>query len=315
MKILFIDKTHPALKQRLEQMGFSCHFFNGTAIEELYKVLKEGFDGIIVRSKFKIDKSIIDKSADLRFIARVGAGMEGIDEAYAASRNIVCFNAPEGNRTAVGEHTTAMILNLLHKISVADNQVKKGIRLREANRGVELCGKTIGIIGYGNMGGAFAKCISGFGAHVIAYDKYKKEYTDDYVRESSMAELFEKSDIVSLHVPLTQETFYMADKSFFNRFKKNIILVNTARGQVVCTQDLVNALKSGKVIATALDVIEYESASFEKLEKSTHDVFDFLCRSDKVLMTPHVAGWTVESHEKMALVIAEKIQEWLKNNN
>ena len=266
------------------------------------------YEGIVIRSRFKLDKEIIDKGKNLKFIARAGAGMENIDVAYAESKGIKCLHAPEGNRDAVGEHAIGMLLSLLNNLPRADKEVRNGIWIREGNRGTEIQGKTVGIIGYGNMGSAFAQRLKGFGVTVIAYDKYKKNFSDEYAKEATMEELFEKADIVSLHLPLTDETHYIANNNFFKKFKKNIYLINTARGENVKTDDLVENLKSGKVQGACLDVLEYESVSFEALDPNKMpEPFKYLIQSDKVILTPHIAGWTFESHEKIAETLVRKI--------
>jgi D-3-phosphoglycerate dehydrogenase len=260
-----------------------------------------------------MNRQLIDKATNLKFIGRVGAGMESIDVAYAESKGIKCFNSPEGNRDAVGEHALGMLIAVMNNFLHADKQVRNGEWKREENRGVEIKGKTIGIIGYGNMGSAFAKKLKGFEANVIAYDKYKFNYSDEFVKEVSLEEIFENSDILSLHVPLTDETHYMLNASFINKFKKKFWLINTSRGAVVNTNDLVAALKSGKVKGAALDVIEYEETSFETLSgKDLPDAWKYLISSDKVILTPHIAGWTVESKIKLAKVLAEKIIAYMK---
>lgn len=308
MKVLLIDNTHPLLTEKLTVMGFTCEAFTGNTLEDLMLIIAE-YTGIIIRSKFAIDKTLIDKAIKLKFIGRVGAGMDSIDVNYAELKGIACLNSPEGNRDAVGEHTVGLLLCLLNKMALADGQIRKGIRQRETNRGLEIKGKTVAIIGYGNMGSAFAKCISGFGATVIAYDKYKKGYSDTFVKETTLEDIFEKADIVSLHVPLTKETYYMVDEIFINSFKKNFYLINTSRGKIVNTESLVKAMKKGKISGAALDVIEYETVSFEKLEeKSLPDAYKYLLQSEKVVMTPHVAGWTDESKVKLVEFLAEKIK-------
>lgn len=267
------------------------------------------YDGVVIRSRIKLDREIIDKAVNLKFIARAGAGMENIDVAYAESKNIQCLHAPEGNRDAVGEHVIGMLLSLFNNLNKADKEVREGKWIREGNRGVELMGKTIGIIGYGNMGIALAKRLSGFDMQVIAYDKYKSGFSDAYAREVTMDTLFEQSDIVSLHLPLTEETNKMVNAVFIKKFKKNIYLVNTARGKIINTGDLVENIKQGKVSGACLDVLEYESLSFENLDpKDFPAPFQYLVKSDKVILTPHIAGWTHESNVKIAMVLAEKIK-------
>ena len=305
-KILFVDETHKVLKESFEKLGFQCDL--------LPDILKknerlDAYEGIIVRSK-KINKGVLQRASNLKFIGRVGAGMENIDLVYAEQQGIKCFNAPEGSRDAVGEHTVALLLAVMNKIVSADAEVRKGIWNRNGNWGSEIKGKTIGIIGYGNMGSSFAEKISGFGAEVIAYDKYKFDYSCQFVTETDLKTVFEKSDILSLHVPITEETHYMVDDAFLQNFKKNIVLLNTARGEVLNTADLVKNMKSGKVLAAGLDVLEYEKLAFEKLENLPED-FQYLANSKQVVFSPHVAGWTNESYYKLAMVLFEKIKKVL----
>ena len=261
-----------------------------------------------MRSKFKITKEIIDSAPNLKCIARVGAGMENIDLAYARQKGIACVNSPEGNRDAVAEHALGMLLCLFNSITKANAEVHAGTWLREENRGVELCGKTIGIIGYGNMGSAFAQRLQGFDVKVLAYDKYKKGFGNDFVEESSLEELYEKMDILSLHTPLTEETHYLINDEFINRFKKNMYIINTARGKCLNTSDLVKSIQSGKVLGACLDVLEYEAISFEGIDvKEIPAPMQYLMKSGKVILTPHIAGWTHESNVKLAEVLAQKI--------
>ena len=312
-KILFIDSTHPCLREMLEKEGFACDIFTNKNREEIIAIIKD-YMGVIIRSRIEIDKGFLDRATNLKFIGRVGAGMENIDVEYAKSKGIQCFNSPEGNRDAVGEHAIGMLVALMNNFLRADKEVRRGQWNREENRGVELNGKTIGIIGYGNTGSAFARKLKGFEANVIAYDKYKFKYSDEFVKEVSLQEIFTSADILSLHVPLTEETRHMADKVFFNNFSKNIWLINTSRGPVVKTDDLVNALKSGKIKGAALDVIEYEETSFEKLSiKNIPEPWRYLVSSDKVILTPHIAGWTEESKIKLATLLEEKIIAYLKS--
>jgi len=307
MKILFTTKTHEYLYQQLSDAGFNCEINLLKDKVELEKIIF-GYDGIVINSRFVIDKQIIDKAINLKFVARVGAGMESIDVEYLNEKGVKCYNSPEGNRDAVGEHALGMLLCLLNKIKIADSQVRQGKWIREENRGIEIMEKTVGIIGYGNMGGAFAMRLKGFCCEVIAYDKYKKDYSDNYVKESTLNEVFEKSDIVSIHVPLTEETHYMIDDEFINSFKKNIYLINTSRGKVVNTECLVNNLKTGKIIGAALDVLEYEGLSFENFDfNNAPDAFKYLINCENIILTPHIAGWSVESNFKHAKVLADKI--------
>ncbi len=305
-KILFVDETHPLLKESFEELGFICDFKPELLTSEADLA---AYLGIIVRSK-KITKPVLQRASNLKFVGRVGAGMENIDLDFAEGKGIQCFNAPEGSRDAVGEHTVSLLLALMNKIVSADAEVRKGIWNRNGNWGIEVKGKTIGIIGYGNMGSSFAEKISGFGANVIAYDKYKFNYSDRFVQETTLEDFFEQSDILSLHVPITDETRFMVDDEFINRFKKNFVLLNTARGEVLKTIDLVKNLKSGKVIAAGLDVLEYEKHAFEKLENLPED-FNYLAQAKNVVMSPHVAGWTDESYRKLAEVLFGKIKKGL----
>ena len=264
MKILIVSKIHEYFVEKIQQAGHTCVVKILKDSSELEPMIHE-YDGVVVNSRFIIGEEMIDKAVQLKFLARIGSGMESIDTAYIEQKSIRWFNSPEGNRQAVGEHTLGLLLNLLNKLSIADTQVRNGQWIREANRGMEISGKTIGIIGYGNMGSAFARCLYGFDANVIAYDKYKSGYSDNYVCEKSLDEVFEQADIVSIHVPLTDETKYMIDDTFIRSFRKNIFIINTSRGKVLNTADLVENMKSGKVRGAALDVLEYESASFEKI--------------------------------------------------
>ena len=306
-KVLFLDPTHQRLIELLEKDGFVCDLSFQKSREDVLSNIHE-YAGVIIRSRIHIDKDFIDKATNLQFIGRVGAGMESIDVAFAEARGIRCFNSPEGNRDAVGEHAIGLMLALMNNFLKADKQVRNGEWNREQNRGIEIKGKTIGILGYGNMGSAFARKLKGFETNVIAYDKYKFNYSDEFVKEVSMDEIFENADILSLHVPLTDETRYLFNTKYINKFKKDFWLINTSRGTIVKTDDLVSALKSGKVKGAALDVIEYEETSFEKLkDNKLPEAFEYLMKSDKVILTPHIAGWTEESKIKLAEVLAEKI--------
>lgn len=310
--ILFLDTVHPALNDELKKLGCHCELDNKSSKEEIEKKIAE-YDGIIVRSRIKIDASLIDKAAKLKFIARAGAGMENIDVNYAAKKKIKCIHAPEGNRDAVGEHALGMLLSLMNNLNRADREVRQGKWLREENRGTELMFKSVGIIGYGNMGSAFAKRLNGFSVMALAYDKYKKNFGDDFVIEANMDALFEEAEIVSLHVPLTKETEYMVDDKFLSRFNNPIYLINTSRGKVVKTDDLVKHIKSGKVLGACLDVLEYESSSLEKPDPEKLPAsLKYLYESDKVILSPHIAGWTHESNQRISLVLAEKIAKILK---
>jgi D-3-phosphoglycerate dehydrogenase len=313
MRILFADSNHPVLHETLMRAGFTCDLLWDKPAAELIALLP-AYDALVIRSKFKITQQIIDQCPRLKCIGRVGAGMENIDVAYAHSKNITCLCVPEGNRDAVGEHALGMLLMLLNHLKKADAEVRKGVWLRAENRGTELSEKTVGIIGFGNMGSTFAKKLSGFGCKILAYDKYKTGFGNDSVTEASLTDLFEQCDIVSLHVPLTDETRYVVDADFIARFKKPIYLINTARGQCLDTQDLVAAMQSGKIKGACLDVLEYETISFESIgEAKLPAPLHYLMHSDKVILSPHIAGWTHESNFKMSRLIAEKMIAALKN--
>ncbi len=306
MNVLIIHEVHPTLTKILQDKGFVVNTKLGLNRKEIMELLP-AYNGLIVRSALKVDSEIIDSAAQLKFIGRLGAGMENIDLEYALSKGIAVFNAPEGNRSAVGEQAVGMLLMLLNNLLRADAEVRKGIWQREKNRGEEIEAKTIGIIGYGNMGGAFARKISGFGARVIAYDKYKSGFSDEYVKEVTLDHIFQESDIISLHTPLQKDTYYMVNREFINSFEKEIIIINTSRGQVIKTIDLVQALQSGKVKGACLDVLEFEGMSFEELPATDTSDFQFLTRASNVVLSPHIAGWTHQSNLKMAEVLANKI--------
>lgn len=306
VKILHIDSNHPLLWEQLEKAGFSNEAdFTSTKEEVENKI--ENYHGIVIRSRFKIDKNFIDKAKNLQFIARVGAGLESIDCEYAQSKNIKLIAAPEGNCNAVGEHALGMILSLFNKLNIADKEVKSGHWNRESNRGTELDGKTIGIIGYGNMGKSFAKKLRGFDVEVLCYD-ILPNVGDENAKQVSLQEVQQKADVLSLHIPWTPETDKMVNTAFINQFAKPFWLINTARGKSVVTADLVAALQSGRILGAGLDVLEYEKLSFETLfEGEKPEAFEYLLHANNVLLTPHIAGWTIESKEKLAQVIVNKI--------
>ena len=307
MKVLFIDTVHKVLKERLTENNFDCIDGTKWSKDECINKLQD-IEGIVVRSRFPMDESFLKHAPKLSFIARSGAGMENIDLEYTANKNIICFNAPEGNRNAVGEHALGMLLSLFNNLCRGNSEVRNGIWKREENRGVELDGKTVGIIGYGNNGSAFAKKLSGFDVEVIAYDKYKMNYSDQFVREVTMDEIFEKADIVSFHVPQNEETLFMADKAFFKRFENPIYVINLARGKIIRTSALLEGLKNKTILGACLDVLEFEKASFEKtLAADENPEFRNLLEMENVLFSPHVGGWTHESYFKLSDVLADKI--------
>ncbi|GAB7255754.1 2-hydroxyacid dehydrogenase [Polaribacter sp. OB-PA-B3] len=308
MKILHLDSNHPLLINQLNTLGFT----NDEDYTSSKKDIEEKihlYDGFIIRSRFSIDKTFLDKAKNLKFIGRVGAGLENIDCDYAESLGVTLIAAPEGNRNAVGEHSLAMLLSLFNKLNKADKEVRNGKWLREENRGIELDGRIVGLIGYGNMGKSFAKKLRGFDVEVLCYD-LKPNVGDKNCKQVSLEELQEKADVLSLHTPQTPLTKNMINADFINNFKKNFWLINTARGTSVVTKDLVEALKSGKILGAGLDVLEYEKSSFENLfsDNKMPAAFEYLINSDAVILSPHVAGWTIESKERLAQTIVNKIK-------
>nr|WP_315141395.1 2-hydroxyacid dehydrogenase [uncultured Flavobacterium sp.] len=308
IKILHIDSNHPVLWDQLQQAGFS-NFEDFKSSKEEIEAKIHDYHGIVIRSRFKIDKTFLDKATNLQFIARVGAGLESIDCDYAVSKNITLIAAPEGNRNAVAEHTLGMILSLFNKLNQADSEIRAGHWNRESNRGYELDGRTVGIIGYGNMGKSFAKKLRGFDLEVLCYD-IQENVGDANARQVTLQELQQKADVLSLHIPWTPETDKMVDAEFINSFAKPFWIINTSRGKNIVTADLVAAMKTGKIMGAGLDVLEYEKLSFETLfnDKNTPEAFQYLLQAKNAILTPHIAGWTFESHERLAQVIVDKIK-------
>ncbi len=312
MKILHLDKNHPLLLEKLSEAGFINEENYKASKAEIEEIIS-GYEGIVIRSRFNIDKQFLDAAKNLKFIARVGAGLESIDTEYAEKLGVKLIAAPEGNRNAVGEHALGMLLSLFNNLTKADSEVKNGLWNREANRGIELDGKTVGIIGYGNMGKAFAKKLRGFDCEVLCFD-IKENVGDENAKQVSLQKLQQNADVLSLHTPWTPLTDKMVNSVFINSFSKPFWLINTARGKSVVTADLVSALKAGKILGAGLDVLEFEKLSFETLFDSDNlpNSLKELFAMDNVILSPHIAGWTVESKEKLATVIAEKIIENFK---
>lgn len=305
--VLFLDNVHPILEERLSANGYECIDATLIPIESIKPLLKDAF-GIVIRSRFAMNSNFLQHAPNLKFIARSGAGMENIDEDYCANRNITLFNAPEGNRNAVGEHALGMLLALFNKLVKSDNEVRNGKWDREGNRGVELDGKTVGIIGFGNNGSAFAKKLRGFEVEVLAYDKYKSGFGNKFIHEVTLNEIFEKADVVSFHIPQNDETLFMANDDFFHQFKKAIYLINLSRGKIVQTSALVKGLKSGSILGACLDVLEYEKSSFESFfDQEIPEDFKYILESDKTILSPHVGGWTHESYFKLSDILADKV--------
>ncbi len=306
MKVLAVDKNHPILIERLKQAGFIVDEDYHSNKEQIEQKIAT-YNGLIIRSRFPIDKEFLNQATSLQFIGRVGAGLENIDVEYAEQKGIKLYNAPEGNRDAVGEHTLGMLLSIMNKFVKAHDEIRKGIWEREGNRGEEIGGKNIALIGYGNMGKAFAKRLKGFNANVI-FNDLKPNLSDENATQVDLEQIFEQTDVLSLHIPLTPLTKNMVNADYISKFKKPFYFINTARGKSVVTDDLVDALKAGKVKAAGLDVLEYEKSSFESLFKEDFPpALEYLIKAENVLLTPHIAGWTIESKFKLANVIADKI--------
>ncbi len=306
-KILFLDTVHPLLEEKLIDIGYFCEHDTFSSKEEI-ELKIDNYFGIVIRSRITIDQTFLEKARTLKFIARSGAGLENIDVAFAKKKGVKVFSSPEGNMDAVGEHALGMLLMLFNQLKKGDAEVRKGVWDREGNRGVEISGKTIGIIGYGNMGSAFAKKLMGFDCRVIAFDKYKKNFQDNFVEEVDLATIFKTTDILSIHLPQSEETNYYVCDAFISKFKKPIYLINTARGSNVCLSDLVIALKTDKILGACLDVLEYETKSFETINsKELPEDFSYLKQSNTVILSPHVAGWSQESYTKLSSYLADKI--------
>lgn len=310
MKILHIDSNHPTLISTLKNNGYINDLDISSSKEEIIKIIKD-YDGLILRSRFKIDKDFIDNASNLKFIARVGSGLENIDCNYAKSKNIEVISSPEGNSNAVGEHAMGLLLSLLNNINTSSNQVKEGLWFREKNRGFEIEGKTVAIFGMGNTGKSFAKKISSFNCKVFFYDIDEK-IKSKYAKKSSLDFLYKNADIVSLHLPHTIKNTDLFNKEFIQKFDKPFWLINTSRGKIVNTPDLVDALNEKKILGAGLDVIDIESSSFNNIEKELNPYFNELINLKNVIITPHIAGWTFESNVKLSQIIIDKIKSLLK---
>jgi D-3-phosphoglycerate dehydrogenase / 2-oxoglutarate reductase len=304
--VLIADEMHLSIVPMLEKIGYVPDYKPTIKRQEIIDIIGN-YEGLIIRSKTFVDEELLKNATQLKFIGRAGAGLDLIDNEVVTKKNIQLFAANEGNRVAVAEHIIGMLLCLMNKILIADAQVRKGVWLREENRGYELMGKTVGIIGYGNNGSETAKRLRAFGCKVLAFDKFKTDFSDDFVTESSMERIFEEADIVSLHIPLTDESSKMVNAEYLSKFKKNIYLLNASRGEIVVLKDVVTALENGIIRGAGLDVLENEK--LQKLSTEQKAVFEKLIHSDRVILTPHIAGWTFESYIKINEVLVEKIAQ------
>ena len=314
-EVCFIDTVHPILEERLTKFGFTCVDLTKVASAELLPRILNAF-GLVIRSRITLSKEMLSQLSDIQFIARSGSGLENIDVSYCQEKGIHLFNSPEGNKNAVAEHALGMILSLFNHISVSDQEIRNGIWDREGNRGVELDGKTIGIIGFGNNGAAFAKKLSGFDVKLMAFDKYKTGFGDRFVQECTLEAILEQADVISFHIPQNKETTHFFNESFLGRCLKPIYLLNVSRGNIVDTKALVGGLKTGKIKGACLDVLEFERSSFESFfEQQPSDELSYLLSAKNVLLSPHVAGWTTESYFKLSNVLAEKIISHYSNKD
>jgi len=302
LRLLIVDDLHPVFIEMIQNAGITCDYRPTITRIETLAIIKD-YEGLILRSKFKVDSEIIDAAIKLKVIGRAGAGVDNIDQAYAERRGIRLFSAPEGNCDAVGEHMLAILLALLNKLSIGNAEIRNGLWLREENRGIELGGKTVALIGYGNNGSAMARKLSGFDVNVIAYDKYKSNFSDQFVTEVQMDELFLKADVLSLHIPLTNETSKLVNKSFLNRFKKPIFFLNGSRGEIVEISAVIEGLRNNSILGAGLDVLPVEK--FPELQNTSW--YNELISFRNVIMTPHVAGWSTQSYFKLSKILAEKI--------
>ena len=306
-RVLFLDTVHPVLQEKLTNDGYICVQDYQCTSEELKKVIHEYF-GLVIRSRLILDKEVLSNAKNLNFIARSGSGLENIDLEFADQHKIKCFNSPEGNRDAVGEHTIAMLLSLFNNITQGNEEVKSGIWKREENRGIELGNMTVGIIGYGNTGSAFAKKLSGFDCTVLAYDIIDGKIDGKFAKKASLGEIQKECDVISVHIPYNPENHHFINQALLSGFEKNIYVVNTSRGKIMNTEDLVNSIQSGDVIGACMDVLEYEKHSFDLDDASKPKALKFLQSDNRVLLSPHVAGWTTESYYKLSKVLYQKIK-------
>jgi D-3-phosphoglycerate dehydrogenase len=306
-EVYFIDTVHPVLEERLTQFGFTCIDLTKVASSELLPRMSNAV-GIVIRSRITLLKESIEQLPHLQFIARSGSGLENIDVSACEEKGIHLFNSPEGNRNAVAEHALGMLLSMFNHIAISNQEIRRGIWDREGNRGLELDGKTIGVIGFGNNGAAFAKKLSGFDVKLMAFDKYKTGFGDRFVQECTLEAILDQADVISFHIPQNKETIHFFNETFLERCSKPIYLINVSRGKIVDTKALVNGLKTGKIKGACLDVLEFERSSFESFfEQELSEELSYLLSAKNVLLSPHVAGWTTESYFKLSNVLADKI--------